>query len=176
MPLPGSPVLDAGSDGAAAAAGLTTDQRGAARVLDAADADTTATVDIGAVEADPIVAVIPAAVTDEDTPLQIAFNVGDAATAFDAIAATSNNQALLPDLNLAVTGSGGIRTLTLTPAPNAFGAATVTVTASRILDGVTVSSSTTFTLTVNPSTIRELLDPIGNPAGFPRTRRSRRSR
>jgi len=46
--LPGSPALDAGSNTLATNAGLTTDQRGTGfnRVVDSADADSTATTDI----------------------------------------------------------------------------------------------------------------------------------
>ena len=109
-PLPGSPALDAGDNTIAADAGLTTDQRGAgfARVLDSADADTTQTVDAGAVEADAIVEVLTDQAIDEDGSVQFTFNVGDATTAFDSIVATSNNTTLLPNLvaNVNLTGSG----------------------------------------------------------------------
>ena len=47
----GSPALDAGDNALAAAASLTTDQRGVARTADGPDADTIATVDLGAFEA-----------------------------------------------------------------------------------------------------------------------------
>src|SRR5262249_14337233 len=77
MPLAGSPALDAGDNAVAVAAGLTTDQRGAgfARLLDAADADATQTVDLGAVEADPIVQVLANQTINEDTPLSLTVNV-----------------------------------------------------------------------------------------------------
>jgi hypothetical protein len=49
VPLTGSPAIDAGDTAAAMAAGLTTDQRGAARYMDG-DHNGTAEVDIGSIE------------------------------------------------------------------------------------------------------------------------------
>ncbi len=60
------------------------------------------------------------------------------------VTAASDNQALLPNANLILGGSGANRTLLLTPAPNQSGMTTVTVTVS---DG-TDSTSDTFVLTV----------------------------
>ena len=51
-PFPGSPAIDSGNNAAAAAAGLTTDQRGLPRVVDG-DGSGVAAVDIGAVEVQP---------------------------------------------------------------------------------------------------------------------------
>ncbi len=75
----------------------------------------------------------------------IAFSIGDVETAASSLVVTaaSDNQALLPNANLILGGSGANRTLLLTPAPNQFGTATVTVTsptarrppASRFADG-----------------------------------------
>lgn len=52
-PFPGSPAIDAGSNGAAAAAGLTADQRGVTRVQDG-DGNGSTVVDIGALEVEPV--------------------------------------------------------------------------------------------------------------------------
>jgi CSLREA domain-containing protein len=128
--LSGSPALDAGSNTLATNAALTTDQRGSgfARVVDGPDADTTATVDIGAFEAQVSVEDITDKATNEDTQLQFTFNVGGAS--IDSVTATSGNPALVPNnpANIAVTGSGSTRTLTITPAANQFGTSTITVT------------------------------------------------
>ncbi len=48
----------------------------------------------------------------------------------DSLAATSSNQGLLPDGGIAISGTGGERTLTLAPAPDTLGTTTITLTAS----------------------------------------------
>ena len=148
MPSTGSPAIDAGDNAAALTAGLTTDQRGLARALDGPDADTTQTVDIGAAEADPTIEDITDKATITNTPLAFAFNVGDGATPFCSIVATSNNQALIPDANLVITGSDSSRTLTMTPATDATGSAIITVTISRTIGATTVTATDTFVLEV----------------------------
>ena len=146
-----SPALDAGNNALAATAGLTTDQRGTgfARVLDAADPDTTATVDIGAYEAHPTIADIPDVTTNEDLAAPVTFDVGDATAGLTA-AATSSNAALIPNANLVITGAGSSRTLTMTPVHDAFGTSTITVTLSATVSGTTQQMSDTFVLTVLP--------------------------
>jgi hypothetical protein len=151
--LAGSPALDAGKDSEADAASLTTDQRGAgfARKRDAAsDADTTQTVDIGAFEADPSIEDISDKATTEDTALPtFTFKVGDAATAFDSITATSSNTTLVPNANINVgADTASTRTLSITPAANQSGTTTITVTVTKTISGTAVSTSDTFVLTV----------------------------
>jgi hypothetical protein len=148
--LAGSPALDAGSNTQAGNAGLTTDQRATvfARVVDGPDADTTATVDIGAFEAQVSVEDITDKTTNEDTQIQFTFNVGGAAS-ITSVTATSSNTALVPNnaANIAVTGSGSTRTLTINPTANQFGTSTITVTVNG---GNSQSMSDTFVLTVSP--------------------------
>ena len=168
MPLAGSPALDAGDTGVALSAGLTTDQRGVpfARILDAADADPFPAVDLGAVEADPVVEVLTDKTIDEDGSVVVTFNVGDATTPFDSIVAVaspvSGDPGLLPNTpaNVNVSGFGSTRTLTLTPAPNLSGSALVTVTATKMIGGALRTSTTSFTLTVNAVNDPPTLDPI----------------
>lgn len=78
----------------------------------------------------------------------LAFTIGDAETANTALSvnATSSNQALLPDANLVVGGSGANRTLTATPFGSQTGQATVTLT---ITDEGGLTAVDTFVLTVN---------------------------
>jgi hypothetical protein len=155
--LAGSPALDAGDNCVTQAAHcgdpniaqLNTDQRGAgfSRIVDGPDADTTATVDIGAFEAQVSVEDITDKVTNEDTQLQFTFNVGGAAS-ITSVTATSSNTPLVPNnaANIAVSGSGSTRTLTINPAADQFGASTITVT----VNGTSSQSMTdTFVLTVN---------------------------
>src|SRR5262249_38234657 len=130
--------------------GLTNDQRGTGflRSLDAADAGTVQTVDIGAVEVHPSVEDIADKATNEDTPLpSVSFNVGDSGLGFTTITATSSNQTLVPDANVLLTGSGATRTLAITPVADRNGTATITVTVSAA-NGQSMSD--TFVLTVTP--------------------------
>ncbi len=131
--LAGSPALDAG-DNALAVDGnnnpLTIDQRGAGfpRLADAADADTTQTVDIGAFEAHPSVEEIADRSTSPNVPLSFSFNLGDAALGISSVTAASTNQTLLPVANLTFSGAGSTRTLQMTPAAGASGTTTITLT------------------------------------------------
>jgi len=149
--LSNSPALDAGDNAAAGA--LVTDQRGNTfgRFRDAAsDADTTQTVDIGSFEADPSVEDIGNKTTNEDTALPtFSFRVADSFSAFDSIAATSNNQTVVPNANIVISGSGNTRNLDITPAANQSGVVTITVTVTKTINSTPVSMSDTFVLTVN---------------------------
>ncbi|MBI5757713.1 MAG: tandem-95 repeat protein, partial [Planctomycetales bacterium] len=85
--------------------------------------------------------------TDEDiTTVAIGFTVGDIGTPAEnlTITARSSDPTLVPNGNLMLGGSGPIRSLTITPASNQSGTATITVTVS---DGE-ASISDTFILTV----------------------------
>jgi formylglycine-generating enzyme required for sulfatase activity len=77
----------------------------------------------------------------------LAFTVGDAQTAAGSlsVSASSSNTGLVPNANIVFSGSGANRTVTVIPASNESGTATITVTVS---DG-SLSTSDTFVLTVN---------------------------
>ncbi len=103
--------------------------------------------------------------TDEDVALNsIPFTVGDTET--DAgnltVFVASSNTTLIPESNIITNGSGSDRTISITPASNQNGIATITVTVS---DGDKTQSDT-FTLTVNavndPPTISGLSDQTMN--------------
>ncbi len=149
--LAGSPALDAGDNSVTGfPLSLTTDQRGTgfARQVDGPDADTVATVDIGAFEAQVSVEDITDKATNEDTQLQFSFNVGGSGS-ITSITATSSNTALVPNnaANLVVTGSSSTRTVTINPAADQFGTATISVT----VNGTNRQSMTdTFVVTINP--------------------------
>jgi VCBS repeat-containing protein len=76
----------------------------------------------------------------------IAFTIADVETAASAltVTATSSNPTLIPNGNIVLGGSGANRTLTITPANNQFGTATITVNVS---DG-NLTTPTTFTVEV----------------------------
>ncbi|HVG33171.1 MAG TPA: cadherin-like domain-containing protein, partial [Pyrinomonadaceae bacterium] len=183
--LAGSPALDAGDDTKLPKDFLDQDsdtdinepvpfdQRGVGftRRADAADADTIQTVDIGAFEADPSVEDIADKSTAEDTPLTFTFNVGDAATDFFSITATSLNQTLVPDANLTIgLDTPSTRTLSITPVADESGTATIAVTVTKNIGGTTISMTDTFVLTVtevndaplaNPDTLTSVLEDSG---------------
>ncbi len=130
---------------------LPVDQRGTGfpRNADSFDPDTIQTVDIGAFELHPSIEDIANQTTNEDTPKGVTFNLGDDTGALIAsVTATSSNTTLVPNApaNLSFTGSGGSRTLTITPASNQSGTTTITVTVTAT-NGRTATD--TFDLTVD---------------------------
>jgi hypothetical protein len=78
---------------------------------------------------------LPFTIGDPDTPL-----------ANLTVTASSSNTTLVPNANLALSGSGASRNITVTPAANLSGSSTITLAVS---DG-TNTTSDTFVLTVNP--------------------------
>lgn len=105
----------------------------------------------------PTVSAIP----DQSIPANgstgpIPFAVGDDQTPADELTPTgsSDNPALVPDENITFDGSGGSRTVTITPVAGQQGQANLTVSVN---DG-TATSSTTFLLRVGAPAI----DPIAN--------------
>jgi CSLREA domain-containing protein len=153
--LSGSPALDAGDNcvtqsthcGDVNLAQLLTDQRGFNRIIDGPDADTTATVDIGAFEGQTPLSNLPDTSTNEDTQLTVGFDPGDPST-IGSVTATSSNATLVPNdtghLNASTTGSNG--SLVINPAANLSGTTNITVTINRTGGGSDVK---TFMLTVN---------------------------
>src|SRR5207244_3127210 len=88
--------------------------------------------------------------TSQDTATApIAVTVGDSQTAVGSliVSGASGNPTLVPVGNIIFGGSGANRTVTVTPALNQTGTATITVTVS---DG-SLTASKSFVLTVNPA-------------------------
>ncbi len=127
----------AGQEGASTVGISVTDGAGAS-------ATTTFTVKVGA----PSISNISNQATPTNVPLTgIAFTVTDAETPNGlTVTATSTNTGLIPDVNLAVVGSGASRTLSITPVANQAGISLITVT---VTDG-TQTNSDTFIVTVFP--------------------------
>jgi hypothetical protein len=153
--LLGSPALDAGDNCVTDSAHcsdsnisqLTTDQRGFNRQIDGPDSGPTATVDIGAFEAQVSVEDLTDKTINEDTQLQFTFNIGGGANV-SSVTASSSNTTLVPNLpaNIALSGSASTRTLTINPVANLFGTSIITVTVNGS-NGETMTD--TFLLTVN---------------------------
>ena len=121
------------------------------QVADGQGGTATATVSITVTPLNhpPTISPIADATTNEDTAAgPITFTVGDAETPAGAltVSGTSSDQTVVPNSGLAFGGSGTDRTVTVTPAANANGTASLTVTVS---DGVAATSAT-FTVTVLP--------------------------
>ncbi|MEK7678105.1 MAG: PQQ-binding-like beta-propeller repeat protein, partial [Verrucomicrobiota bacterium] len=96
----------------------------------------------------PTISAIPNQTNNEDTVIgPIAFTVGDAEQAAGSLSlsASSSNTGLIPNGSVTFGGSGANRTLSIMPATNQFGTATITVTVS---DG-SATTSTNFQVTVN---------------------------
>ncbi|HKG98184.1 MAG TPA: choice-of-anchor Q domain-containing protein, partial [Pyrinomonadaceae bacterium] len=113
--LAGSSAVDTGDNTLAKDAAnntLRTDQRGAGRF--------NGIVDIGAFEYHLTLENVTDKSTNQNTALDVSFSVGDSLTNV-TVTATSNNQALVPDANLLITGTGTVRTIRITPAPNQTG-------------------------------------------------------
>jgi hypothetical protein len=96
-----------------------------------------------------ISAVADRSIDQDKTDAGITFDVGDTDGNAGAVTLTaqSSDSALLPAGSLVLGGSGTSRTLSVTPAENATGTATVTLTAT---DPQQLSASRSFRVTVNP--------------------------
>ena len=146
-PLAGSPALDAGDDALAKDASgntLTRDQRGAGRFANSAGPGI-GTVDIGAYEFHPALEDITDKSTFQNIPVTVSFSASDTLNDI-TVTATSDNQTLVPNANLALSGNGSVATLVMTPAQNQVGSTLITVT---VFSGGVQAASDTFTLTVN---------------------------
>ncbi len=98
----------------------------------------------------PVLSDIANVNTDDDVPASVKFKVSDQDTALASltVSAKSDNAAVLPAANIAVSGTGADRTLTLTPVKGKAGSAKITVT---VADGdFTVEKSFTVTVTTGP--------------------------
>lgn len=97
----------------------------------------------------PTITAIANQTIDEDgTTGAVAFTLGDTDTPIANLILTTNSSdpAVVPQGNVVLGGSGTSRTVTVTPAANAFGSSTITVTVS---DG-DQQGQRTFLVTVNP--------------------------
>ncbi|MBP8155255.1 MAG: hypothetical protein KAX87_08190, partial [Nitrospira sp.] len=109
----------------------------------------------------PTISAIPAvSLSTNGSSSPIAFTVGDAETAAASLAVTaaSTNTSLLPLSGILLGGSGASRSVTLTPALNQSGIASVTLTVS---DGVNIATST-FSVTVNVVNTAPTISELGN--------------
>ncbi|MBL9167368.1 MAG: tandem-95 repeat protein [Verrucomicrobiales bacterium] len=100
----------------------------------------------------PTIALIPGHITQEATPIgPISVTIADPESPASAltVSASSSDSLLVPPSGLVLDGSGGVRGLTITPAPLRFGTAVIRVVVSD--EGL--SSATEFLLQVNSTTL-----------------------
>lgn len=79
-------------------------------------------------------------------PIEVTLADDTTAAADITLTAASSNQALVPNANIAITGTGAARTVIVTPAANQTGTATITLTAT---DDDNATATETFVVTVN---------------------------
>jgi hypothetical protein len=150
------------------------DQRGLPRVVDGPDANTTETIDAGAVEVVPAVEFIPPQIATENAgvPVVVPFRVSNLRlTPYDSIVAASSNQAVVSDANLAIGGTGDSRTLTITIDPNHHGTTTITIAATAQIPNLNydppttgpVTGTSSFVLTVMARAMLTGADAGGGP-------------
>ena len=117
---------------------------------DASFSTAAVTILVGDVNELPTLTAIPdQAITEDGTTGPLTFTIGDPETAPGSlvVTASSSDTALIPGGNLVLGGSGANRTVTVTPASDAYGAP-VTITLS-VSDGVNLVQQT-FTVTIAP--------------------------
>src|SRR5207247_1128624 len=129
---------------------------------DGASASMSCVLTVNPVNDPPTISSVPDQSMDEDTATAaIPFSIGDVESTAGSLTITGHslNQGLVPDGNIDWKSVGQGRTLTLIPAVNQYGTATITITVGDP-DGASASSS--FDLTVNtvndPPTISGLAD------------------
>jgi len=118
-------------------------------------------VEVRPVNAPPTLSTLPDQSTPEDTPISLPLAIGDDSTLAQdlVLSRASSNLSLVPQTNIVFGGTGPNRTVTITPATNQFGTATITLT---VADTNGATASTSFVLTVNPVNDPPTLDPISN--------------
>jgi hypothetical protein len=107
----------------------------------------------------PTITAIINLTTERNRPVSQQFIVSDEDLATIQLIASSNNQLLLPNGNLQITGFGANRTITITPGFNQVGMGVVTITATN-RQGQT--ATLTLNVTVTPTLIPPTIQPIGN--------------
>ncbi len=128
-------------------------QNGTATItLAVSDGTTTAQsqfdVTVSPVNDPPTISTVANQTIDEDTSTgALAFTIGDVDTGDTlTVNASSSDTTLVPNANISLGGSGANRTVSVTPAANQNGSATITLTVS---DGTTTAQSQ-FDVTVSP--------------------------
>ncbi len=110
----------------------------------------------------PTISTISSATVAEDTTTSaLTFFVSDRETVATSliVTAASANQTLVPNANITLGGSGTNRTVTVKPAANQSGSASITLT---VKDGGSLTTSSSFTLTVTAVNDAPTISAIAN--------------
>lgn len=123
--------------------------------LPAKTATSAFTLTVNAVNDAPTISAITNKTTDEDTPTSaITFTIADidsTLTCSGNVAGTSNNTAVVPNANIVISGTAPNCQAVITPAANASGSATITLTLSDNGTPMPAATATSvFGLTVSP--------------------------
>lgn len=88
-------------------------------------------------------------VNEDNATSALTFTVGDTQTAAGSLVVTGNsgNISLVPNNNVVLSGTGATRAVVITPSPDKFGSALITL---RVTDAGGLYTEKSFTLTVNP--------------------------
>ncbi len=116
---------------------------------------------VNAVNDAPTISSITDKVINEDTSTSaIPFTIGDVDTPIASLTVTkaSSNPTLVPVANIVLGGTGASRSVTITPAPNQNGSATIDL---LVNDGA-LTTTRSFLLTVNPVNDPPVISAIGN--------------
>ncbi|HRE83655.1 MAG TPA: Ig-like domain-containing protein, partial [Opitutaceae bacterium] len=114
-----------------------------------ATATDTFVLTVNALNTAPSISSIASRTIDANTSTgPLAFTIADAETAIGnlTVSVTSSNTVLVPNNRIVLGGTGGNRTVSITPAPNQIGSTTLTLSVS---DG-NLTSNSVFVLTVAP--------------------------
>jgi hypothetical protein len=113
----------------------------------------------------PLITQTNDSIIDEESILTKSFTISDIEGDSLTISASSSNTSLISLSNMTFSGTGESRTLTITPTTNESGYATLTVS---VFDG-NLTSTTSFTLTVNEINDIPLIGEIGDITQFDST-------
>ncbi|MDB6032866.1 MAG: Repeat family, partial [Verrucomicrobiales bacterium] len=109
----------------------------------------------------PSISDIPDQSTLEDTSLTASFTIGDVETFANnlTLTASSSNPTLIPASNIILSGGGSNRTVTILPATNQTGTASITITVADENGG---AASDSFVVTVSPVNDAPTISSIAN--------------
>ena len=112
-------------------------------------------VTVKSVNDTPTISTIKTQSASEDTTKKVSFTIGDAETSTTKLKVTvkSSNTKLVPSSGLKLSGTGSKRTLSITPAKNQSGTATITVTVSDGKKSKVLSFKVTFAAVNDTPTI-----------------------